>query len=654
MGLKNKFFEDFISESLRTKMKLMRHEVQAEDVVWEPNSRQPISKTVRLSRFIFVFALIAIALGAIIFRTADLQIIQGNKWRAIAEGNRIREIVIPARRGEILDINLIPMAKNIPAEQVIVIPGDFPEKEKFSEIAEKLSSIIAMPKEEILARLEKIFEKEEIRTSYQSAILLEEVSHQAALSLMENLGSFPGMGVPPAARRNYPEKEAIAHSIGYIGKLSQAEWDSLPHAPAESGYLKSDSIGKSGLEYVYENDLRGLYGWKRIEVDSMGREQKVISETTALAGKDLITSIDARVQKKAFESLSGSIKKVGAKAGAAVALNPQNGEIIALANLPSYDNNSFITGLTEQDRTQLFQNPDRPLLFRAISGIYPSGSTIKPLIAVAALAEGVITSKTTILSAGGIRIGASFFPDWKAGGHGTVDVKRAIAESVNTFFYTVGGGYEDFKGLGIERLDSYMTQFGLGEKSGIDLPGEAAGLVPDPSWKRTVKKEKWYIGDTYHLSIGQGDLLTTPLQMASVTATIANGGTIHQPHLVKGYLDQRTGGIVEMKPREESKKLSIAASAFDTVRQGMRQTVLSGSGRALSGEPFEVAAKTGTAEAPSGNPHGWFIAFAPYANPEIAIAVMIENGGEGYISALPVARDILEEYFKLKNKPPTP
>lgn len=649
MGSKNKFFENFIGESLRTKMKLMRHEVQAEDVVWEHNSRQPISKTVRLSRFIIIFAAVAIALGAIIFRTAELQIIQGNKWRAIAEGNRIREIVIPARRGEILDAKLIPIAKNIPAEQVIIIPGDFPEKEKFAEIAEKLSSILAIPKDEILARLEKIFEKEEIRISYQSAILLEEVSHQAALSLMENLESFPGMEVLPAARRNYPEKEVISHSIGYIGKLSQAEWDSLPHAPAESGYLKSDSIGKSGLEYVYENDLRGLYGWKRIEVDSMGREQKVISETPALAGKDLITSIDARVQKKAFESLSGSIKKVGAKAGSAVALNPQNGEIIALANLPSYDNNSFITGLTEQDRAQLFQNPDRPLLFRAIAGIYPSGSTIKPLVAAAGLNEGIITPKTTILSVGGIRIGSSFFPDWKAGGHGAVDVKRAIAESVNTFFYTVGGGYDNFKGLGVEKLGSYMELFGLGEKTGIDLPGEAAGLVPDPSWKRTVKKEKWYIGDTYHLSIGQGDLLVTPLQMASVTAAIANGGTIYQPHLVKGYLDQRADKIIEMNQQNEPEKISIAASALDTVRQGMRQTVLTGSGRALSSEPYEAAAKTGTAEAPSGYPHGWFIAFAPYSNPEIAVAVMVENGGEGYVSALPVARDILQEYFRLKN-----
>jgi len=356
-------------------------------------------------------------------------------------------------------------------------------------------------------------------------------------------------------------------------------------------------------------------------------------------------------QKKAFESLRDSLKKVSAKAGSAVALNPQNGEIISLVNLPSYDNNSFVAGLTEQDRAQLFQNNDRPLLFRAISGIYPSGSTIKPLIAVAALNEGIITSKTTILSVGGIRIGSSFFPDWKAGGHGSTDVKKAIAESVNTFFYTVGGGYENFKGLGIERLDSYMTLFGLGEKLGIDLPGEASGLVPNPSWKRTVKKEKWYIGDTYHLSIGQGDLLTTPLQMASVTATIANGGTIYQPHLVKGYLDQRTNNIIEMRPKKESKKISIAASAFDTVRQGMRQTVLSGSGRALSNEPFEPAAKTGTAEAPSGNPHGWFIAFAPYSNPEIAVAVIVENGGEGYVSALPVARDILEEYFRLKNQP---
>src|SRR3972149_6950878 len=337
MKSKNKFFEDFIGESLKVKMKLLRHEVQAEDVVWEHNSRQPISKTVRFSRFVFIFAAVAIALGAIIFRTAELQILQGSKWRAIAEGNRIRETVIPARRGEILDKNLIPLAKNIPAEQVVVIPGDFPDKEKFNEAAERLSSILLIPKEELLGRLEKIFEKKEIRQSYEPVILIEEAKHQAALSLMEKLESFPGIAVIPSARRDYPEKEIIAHSVGYVGKLSQIEWDNLPHVPDESGYIKSDFIGKSGLEYVYENDLRGLYGWQRIEVDSLGKDQK-----------------------KAFESLRDSLKKVSAKAGSAVALNPQNGEIISLVNLPSYDNNSFVAGLTEQDRAQLFQNNDRP------------------------------------------------------------------------------------------------------------------------------------------------------------------------------------------------------------------------------------------------------------------------------------------------------
>lgn len=619
-----------------------------EDVFGQNDERRSLARTIPAGRFLVLMGIAAVVFLGIFFRVAHLQIFQGSELRSIAEGNRIREIVIPARRGEVYDRNLIVLAKNIPLEQISIVPGDLPkEPSDQSALMEKLSAFARVPADQLFADTQKI--QKEHKGSYDPFVLVEKIDHSDALALAQRIEEFPGIRILQTSIREYPEREVSAHTIGYNGKITSNEWDRVLRLPDSRGYQKSDFIGKAGLEVSYEDDLRGSHGRRQIEVDSLGREQKVLAEIPAVAGKDIVTSIDERLQKRAYESLLQSIRRAGAKAGSVVAMNPQNGEILALASVPAYDNNRFIQGLTEKDVSEILTNPDRPLLFRAIAGLYPSGSTIKPLMASAALAEGVIQPKTTIVSSGGIRIGSSFFPDWKAGGHGVTDVKKAIADSVNTFFYMIGGGYQSFQGLGVSRVAEYMKMFGLGSKLGIDLPGEGAGLVPDPSWKRTVKGERWYIGDTYHLSIGQGDLLVTPLQIASMTATVANGGTIFTPHLLRGYLDPRTNRLNEVSSFG-SRSLDISSSTIETVREGMRQTVIAGSGRALASEPFEVSGKTGTAEAPTGNPHGWFTSFAPFKDPEIVVTVMVENGGEGYISALPVAKDILEEYFRNKNQ----
>ena len=625
---------------------MRKHEVVTEDVFGQNEHRRSLVRTIPTNRFFIVLGIAGIIFLGIFLRVAHLQIFQGGEMRSIAEGNRIREVVIPARRGEVYDRNLLVLAKNIPLEQVSVIPGDFPKKyDDQNALMEKLSALTRVSKDDLLSNAQKILS--EHAGSYDPFVLIEKIDHTDALALGQRIEEFPGIRIVQTSIREYSEHEMSAHTIGYNGKITTSEWDSIPHLPVSNGYQKSDFIGKAGLEVANEDALRGSHGRRQIEVDSLGREQKVLAEIAPVAGKDLITSLDARLQKRAYESLLQSIRRVGAKAGSVVAMNPQNGEILALVSIPTYDNNRFIQGLTEKDVSDILTHPDRPLLFRAIAGMYPSGSTIKPLMATAALAAGVIQAKTTIISTGGISIGSSFFPDWKAGGHGVTDVKKAIADSVNTFFYMIGGGYQKFSGLGVGRIESYMKMFGLGSKLGIDLPGEAAGLVPSPSWKRTVKGERWFIGDTYHLSIGQGDLLVTPLQIASMTATVANGGTIFTPHLLRGYLDPRTNRLNEVSSFG-SRSLDISSSMIETVREGMRQTVTAGSGRALLSEPFEVSAKTGTAEAPTGNPHGWLTAFAPFVNPEIVVTVMVENGGEGYIAALPVAKDILEEYFQNK------
>ena len=291
-------------------------------------------------------------------------------------------------------------------------------------------------------------------------------------------------------------------------------------------------------------------------------------------------------------------------------------------------------------------DPNAPLFSRAWAGSFPSGSVIKPIIAAAAFSEGLINRQTTFFSSGGLQINTWFFPDWKAGGHGVTNVVKALAESVNTFFYIIGGGYENFVGLGLEKISEYLKKFGLANTVGIDLPGETAGFIPSREWKEDVKKERWYIGDTYNLSIGQGDLLVTPLQVANYTAIIANGGTSYQPHLVKRMINAETKEKIDIAPRIIEKNV-LPDSILSIVREGMRATITSGSAQSLNSLPVAVAGKTGTAQWSSKySPHAWFTGFAPYDDPQIVLTILIEEGGEGSHVAVPVAREVFGWWAK--------
>ncbi len=355
--------------------------------------------------------------------------------------------------------------------------------------------------------------------------------------------------------------------------------------------------------------------------------------------------MDLDLQEKAEEITENYISRSGLKRASVIVINPNNGEILALVSLPAYDNNLFAKGISQSDYDKFLNNPDHPLFNRSISGEFPSGSTIKPIFAAGALQEGVITENTSFLSNGGLRIGEWFFPDWKAGGHGMTNVRKAIAESVNTFFYYIGGGYQDFKGMGLSGLVKYSRLFGLGEMTGIDLHGERKGFVPTQAWKEETKNEPWYIGDTYHFAIGQGDVLVTPLQVANYTAAIANGGTLYKPHLVSKVLNTNNETVKEIRP-EIIRSDFISAANLQIVREGMRQTITNGSARSLSIVPVAVAGKTGTAQwSTKKGPHAWFIGFAPYEKPTVAIMVLVEEGVEGSTMAAPIARDILQWYF---------
>jgi penicillin-binding protein 2 len=343
------------------------------------------------------------------------------------------------------------------------------------------------------------------------------------------------------------------------------------------------------------------------------------------------------------------MKEAGKKRGVVIASQPSTGDILALVNLPTYDSNTFARGISSEEYGRLATDPDKPLFERALNGEYPSGSTIKPIVAVAGLQEGIITGATRLMSSGGIRFGQWLFPDWKPGGHGITDVVKAIAESVNTFFYAIGGGYGDILGLGPERLLSYFRLFGLGSETGVDAQ-EKKGFVPSPEWKRGKTGEPWYIGDTYHVAIGQGDVSVTPLQVNLFTSYFANGGVNYQPRFVRESIDTPTGHRTQIESKVYRKDV-VASQHVALVREGMRQTVVSGSGRRLSLLPVSAAGKTGTAQWNTTKPpHAWFTGWAPFENPAVVITVLVEEGEEGSRIASPVAYEILKWYFEREQR----
>ncbi len=562
-----------------------------------------------------------------------LQISQGNFNKILAEGNRVRIREISAPRGLMIDSKNQVLAENAPSYNLEIYPLDLPKSpDEREEFFEKLSEVAGIPKEEIAV---KVNQKGILRS--EPLILKENMDRDTAMILEVKIQGLTGAGVAKKPIRQYVQVSGLGPLLGYVGKVSQEDLKKYPH------YKPSSEIGKEGLELYYEKMLKGTPGIKEVEVDSHGREQRELSESEALPGNNLILSLDSALEKKLANSLSGYIRAYNAPGGAAVALNPKTGQVLAMVSLPSYDNNLFTRQTAEVEYQKLIVDPSKPLFNRVLDGTYPSGSTIKPVVAAAGLDDGIITPLTTINAPAEIKVGNYVYPDWKA--HGLTDVRKAIAESVNIFFYAVSGGWDKIKGLGIVKMDDYLKRFGFGAKTGIDLPSEAAGLVPDPEWKERVKHEIWYLGDTYHLGIGQGDFLVTPIQMAVAYGAIVNNGELLQPQLVNKITD-KDGKVVKDFEKVVIRKDFISKDALQVVREGMRQTVTSGSGQLLKDLPVATAAKTGTAQFGSeGKTHAWMVAYAPYNNPEIIMIVVVEEGGEGYAAAGPVVKDVFDWYF---------
>ena len=585
-------------------------------------------------------------IGIIIGRTAWLQVAKGSYYYELAEGNRIRVERLESKRGVIYDRQSRPLVRNSANFLLYFVPADLPKDSQARQaVIQRVSeNLVDLKSENILNLLSKI--KPGSLESYQPLFIADNIEYDKALTLYLASADLPGVVITNKTRREYNLSSlSLSHVLGYTGKINDKEL-----AKFGSEYLPIDYIGKSGLENFWENEMKGANGKKQIEVDALGKEKKIINQETGQDGHNLVLSIDIDLQKKLEEAVIAALEKIHLNKACAIALDPNNGEILAMVSFPSYNNNDFAHGLTAEQYQNIANQPDRPLFNRCISGEYPSGSTIKPVIAAAALEENVINETTNFLSTGGLKIGQWFFPDWKAGGHGAVNVGRALAESVNTFFYYLGGGYQDFKGLGLERMVKYEKLFGLDAQTGIDLPNEAGGFLPTEDWKQKTKGEPWYIGDTYHLAIGQGDTLVTPLQVTGYTAVFANGGSLYRPHLIRQVLNSRDELIGEADNRPVKSKI-VSAKTINIVRKGMRQAVTAGSARGLQSVPVEVAGKTGTAQWSSTKPtHAWFTGFAPYDKPQIVITILIEQGGEGSSTAVPIANEVLSWWFKREKK----
>lgn len=595
--------------------------------------------------FAAVGVLIAFGFLLLAARALYLQALKGDEFALRAERNRTFTLSLPAPRGIIYDRYRAPLAKNISSFEVVVKRNGLPDEMKERQrIFDALALILKKTPHELQgAGFDPLLEA---RNLPPEIVLMSEVPRDVVVELEARSGELPGVAVRGRELRAYAGP-AFSHLTGYVGKISAEELAENPE------YAFSDLIGKDGLEARYEALLKGGDGEQVVEMDATRGAFGDLPTRLPIIGKSLILNIDAGLQQTLFESLARHIAERGKFAGSAVALDPRNGAVRALVSLPSYDPNIFRKRISEKDYQEIFLAKTNPLFNRAIAGEYPSGSVIKPMVAAAALEEKIIDPNYKIFDSGSIsvpnpyRLGEeTVFPDWRA--HGWVDLRGAIQWSANVYFYIVGGGYKDIKGLGIKKLGDWMQKFGFGSRLGIDLPGEAPGLVPGPDniAKTRPQDPVWRLGDTYHASIGQGSFQATPLQIAAMTAAIANGGTLWQPQVVRAALDENGNVVETIEPKIIRAALGDPKS-FEIVREGMRLVATDGTARAFFGDfPVEAAGKTGTAQ--TGyykTAHGWFTAFAPYRAPELVIVVMAEGIGENASIATPVTRDALYRYF---------
>ena len=587
-------------------------------------------KEVVVERRYFLKILLLLVVSVLFARSFYLQIVRGNDLHLQAEDNRVSIVPLLAPRGIIYDRYGRQLVENIASTDVVLDPLIMPSEEHEFSLVNGLMTHLGMGPNEVREVLSLA------RKQTRTVLLEKALDHDKVISLEGVLNELPGVRLQSSSVRNYLYPYSTSHLLGYTGLVSEDELDNNKYL------LMNDAIGKVGVEKQYDRNLRGKPGASYIEVNAVGHPQKELGLDEPVPGNDLQLTIDVELQDFIFNLLAEN-----ETIGSVAVLDPRSGAVRALVNYPAYDPNAFSQPSKLGETRVFFEDERQPLFNRVIGGNYAPGSTIKPFIAAAGLQEGLITKNTSWLSTGGISIGIWNFPDWKAGGHGQTNVTKAIAESVNTFFYLLSGGDENIKGLGVEKITKYLSYFSWGAVTGIDLPNEATGLLPSPKWKEETKNEVWYIGDTYHLGIGQGDVLVTPLQVAVSTAAIANGSMVYQPFVASTKANQ-----TQKEPFQLGGgfKLPINKVHIQTVQEGMRQAVLEGSARRLSSLPLAVAGKTGTAQFAGGedNTHAWFTSYGPYEDPRLVVTVLLEKGGKGDVHAVPVAQEVWQWWYEHK------
>ena len=608
-----------------------------------------------LLRLLVAFILIVIFFSILLARFFYLQVTQHNEFSSQASSNRITLIPTPPVRGEIVDINGVPLAKNYPVFSLEVIPSRI--EGKMEDVIEALKKYVDITPTDL-----KRFKKyRESYRKFENIPLKLRLTDEETARLSVHLREFKGVEVNSRTFREYPYGKLTSHFLGYIGRISDKDKEMLEEESLTALYRGSTHIGKSGLEKYYEHQLHGIPGYQEVEKDAYGNIVRVLKNVPSKMGQTLRLGMDIRMQQEADRIL-------GDRRGALVAINPQDGTVLAFVSKPSFDPNLFIDGIDSDTWKILNDDWKKPLINRVTQGLYPPGSTFKPFMGMALLESGKITQNTIVPAPGAWSIPGSrhIFRDSVRSGHGSANLSKAIQVSSDTFFYRLG--YE----MGIDKASPYLAQFGFGQKTGIDLPSEYVGVLPSREWKakRFAKSsdptaKEWRAGEMVSVSIGQGYNAYTPLQMAHATASLANNGVVHQPHLVKEVLDFGARKITRINPNPE-RQIPFKADNFEYVKRAMEKVLKPGgtAHRIGGGLAYTMGGKTGTAQVvqikqgsrynaaalrEQHRDHAWFISFAPLEKPEIAIAVILENGGWGAYAA-PLARE-MTDFYMLHVKP---
>jgi len=583
-------------------------------------------------------------------RLGYLQLVHGEEYKKISEGNRLRLVPVMAPRGVFYDRNDKPMVSSRTAYTVSIVRMGLDEAD-LNQTVRNLSDVLGMDINEINKKLAEA--KDKGYPLYEPVRIKVDVTNDVLVKIEEHNLELPGVIIEEQPVRDYLNGDFASHVFGYVGEINASELEQM----RDQGYSVGDIIGKTGLEKQFDKILRGIDGGQQVEVDAFGRPINILGNKPPVAGDDLYLTIDAKIQKAAEEALDATMLEVqksfpNAKAAAVVAMDPRSGAILAMASKPSYDPNLFVGGINKEELPiyqQLMTDPNKPMINRAIRGEYPPGSTFKMITALAALEEGKITKDDIINDANGVYWRIAPKKCWKRGGHGPVNLAKAIGYSCNIYFYEVG------RRVGIDAISKYAKMFGLGEPTGLELPpGEKSGLLPTREWRAaTFNGVPWQQGETLDAAIGQGFHNYTPLQLANYISTLANGGTRYQPYLVRKIMSH-DGKLIKKFSPKQVQKINLNPENIEAVKEGMLRVTAPGGTAAsyFTNFPIAVAAKTGTAQNPHGADHAWFVAFAPYDDPQIVVAVIVEQGGHGGSAGAPVARAIFEAYFGLETTNP--